>query len=55
MTHLAMSEDLADGQQSLATEWGDHLTDAEYPAIDPNSRHTPSTDPNQTNDREEKP
>jgi hypothetical protein len=54
MTHLAMSEDLADGQQGPATEWGDHLTDAEYPAIDPNSRHTPSP-PTQTNDREEKP
>jgi hypothetical protein len=31
MTHLAMSEDLADGQQGPATEWGDHVTDDEYP------------------------
>jgi quercetin dioxygenase-like cupin family protein len=30
MTRLAMSEDLADGQQSPATEWGDHLTADEY-------------------------
>jgi hypothetical protein len=31
MTHLAMSEDLADGQPGPATDWGDHLTDDEYP------------------------
>ena len=30
MTHLAMSEDMADGQPGPATEWGDHLTDDEY-------------------------
>ena len=31
MTHLAMSEDPADGQPGPATEWGDHLTNDEYP------------------------
>jgi quercetin dioxygenase-like cupin family protein len=31
MTHLALSEDLAGGQHSPATEWGDHLSDEEYP------------------------
>ncbi|MFL6043583.1 MAG: cupin domain-containing protein [Propionibacteriaceae bacterium] len=31
MTHLAMSEDLADGQPGPVTEWGDHLTGDEYP------------------------
>ena len=31
MTHLALSEDLADGQPVRATEWSDHLTDDEYP------------------------
>jgi quercetin dioxygenase-like cupin family protein len=31
MTQLAMSEDLADGQPGPATDWGDHLTDDEYP------------------------
>ena len=31
MSHLSMSEDLADGQAGPVTEWGDHLTDAEYP------------------------
>lgn len=44
MTHLAMSEDLADGQQGPATEWGDHLTDDEYPADIPGPLR-PSTDP----------
>ena len=31
MTHLAMSEDPADGPPGPATEWGDHLTNDEYP------------------------
>lgn len=31
MSHLAMSEGLADGQQGPETEWGEHLTDDEYP------------------------
>ena len=31
MTHLALSLDLADNQQGSVTEWGDHLTDDEYP------------------------
>jgi hypothetical protein len=31
MSHLSMSEDLADGQAGPVTQWGEHLTDAEYP------------------------
>ena len=31
MTHLAISEDLADGQRGSATEWNDLLTDDEFP------------------------
>jgi quercetin dioxygenase-like cupin family protein len=31
MTHLAMWESLAEGQQGPETEWGDHVID-EYPA-----------------------
>ena len=30
MTHLAMWEALAQGQEGPETEWGDHVTDAEY-------------------------
>jgi len=30
MTHLAMWESLADGQQGPETEWGEHVID-EYP------------------------
>jgi quercetin dioxygenase-like cupin family protein len=32
MSHLAMWEGLDEGQQGPETEWGDHVTDAEYPA-----------------------
>jgi quercetin dioxygenase-like cupin family protein len=32
MSHLSMSEDLAEGQEGPVTEWGEHLTDEEYPA-----------------------
>ena len=28
MSHLAMSEDLAEGQPGPVTEWGEHLTNA---------------------------
>jgi len=31
MTHLAMSEDLADNQDGPVTEWGAHLSELEYP------------------------
>ena len=31
MSHLAMSEDLSDGQEGPVTEWGQHLSDTEYP------------------------
>ena len=31
MSHLAMSEDLSDGQEGPVTEWGEHLSDTEYP------------------------
>ncbi|MET0725600.1 MAG: cupin domain-containing protein, partial [Leifsonia sp.] len=30
MSHLAMWESLADGQDGPETEWGDHVTDEEY-------------------------
>jgi hypothetical protein len=30
MTHLAMWDSLAEGQDGPETEWGDHVTDAEY-------------------------
>ncbi len=30
MSHLAMSEGLAEGQQGPETEWGEHLSDEEY-------------------------
>jgi hypothetical protein len=30
MSHLAMWESLGEGQQGPDTEWGDHVTDAEY-------------------------
>jgi hypothetical protein len=32
MTHLAIWETLAEGQPGPETQWGDHVTDAEYPA-----------------------
>jgi hypothetical protein len=31
MTHLAMSEDLAENQDGPITEWGAHLSEIEYP------------------------
>jgi quercetin dioxygenase-like cupin family protein len=31
MSHLAMWEGLAEGHQGPETEWGEHLTDEEYP------------------------
>jgi hypothetical protein len=31
MTHLAMSEDLAENQDGTVTEWGAHLSELEYP------------------------
>ena len=31
MSYLSMSEDLAEGQEGPVTDWGEHLTDAEYP------------------------
>ena len=31
MTHLAMSEDLAENQDGPVTEWGAHLSELEYP------------------------
>jgi quercetin dioxygenase-like cupin family protein len=30
MTHLAIWDNLYQGQQGLATEWGEHVTDDEY-------------------------
>jgi quercetin dioxygenase-like cupin family protein len=30
MTHLAIWDGLADGQEGPETEWGEHVTDAEY-------------------------
>ena len=33
MTHLAIWEGLAEGQAGLETEWGDHITDAEYGSL----------------------
>jgi quercetin dioxygenase-like cupin family protein len=32
MSHLSISEDLAEGQKGPVTEWGEHLTDEEYRA-----------------------
>jgi quercetin dioxygenase-like cupin family protein len=32
MTHLAIWDGLADGQDGPETEWGEHVTDAEYHA-----------------------
>ena len=37
MTHLAMSEDLAENQHGPVTEWGAHLSELEYPG----HRHHP--------------
>ena len=31
MSHLAMWESLAEGQDGPETEWGEHITDREYP------------------------
>ena len=30
MTHLAIWDGLADGQNGPETEWGEHVTDTEY-------------------------
>ena len=30
MSHLSITEGLSEGQQGPETEWGDHITDAEY-------------------------
>jgi quercetin dioxygenase-like cupin family protein len=34
MAHLAMWESLSGNQEGPETEWGDHLTDSEYPGHD---------------------
>jgi hypothetical protein len=30
MSHFSITEGLSEGQQGPETEWGDHITDAEY-------------------------
>jgi hypothetical protein len=39
MTHLAIWNGLADGQDGPETEWGEHVTDEEYTARWPRAVH----------------